>query len=430
MVQFEKWTYGQKWFIIFTLSTLLRSKQIEYFIHQEQDGESFYIGDLSQLQPLYNQWVEMLPRVEPFYAIKCNPNPELVEALSKMPKMGFDCASSAELSLALNLDTPEDKIIYANPCKGLSHLKFAKENRVKMMTFDNESELIKINKHYPGAELLIRISVEEFGSVCSFKEKFGASPKDAEKLLQVAKSLDMNVIGVSFHVGSGCKNPNAYYHAIKNCRELFDYAKTNLDYEFFFLDLGGGFSSMENRDSEVGLSIFAKAAEKIKEGLEEYFCESFENGRRLRIIAEPGRYFAQRVFTLAVSVSSKKLLSNGNQVISITEENQQVDKIMYYVNEGLYSAFNCVVFDHAVPKASAVYHKENLLILDDNIEGVYNSIVWGPTCDGIDCVSRELELPKLDIGDWIVFENFGAYTMAASSSFNGFPTSKIYWLTA
>ena len=193
---------------------------------------------MSQLQHLYNQWVQILPRVEPFYAIKCNPNPQLVEYLSKMPNIGFDCASSAELSLALNLDTPEDKIIYANPCKGISHLKFAKENGIKMMTFDNESELHKIKSIFPETELVIRIMVEEFGSACSFKEKFGASLKDAEQLVRLAKSLSMNVIGVSFHVGSGCKNPNAYYHAIKNCRQLFNFAKEELDFEFHFLDLG------------------------------------------------------------------------------------------------------------------------------------------------------------------------------------------------
>ena len=343
-----------------------------------------------------------------------------------MPNIGFDCASSAELSLALNLDTPEDKIIYANPCKGISHLKFAKENGIKMMTFDNESELHKIKSIFPETELVIRIMVEEFGSACSFKEKFGASLKDAEQLVRLAKSLSMNVIGVSFHVGSGCKNPNAYYHAIKNCRQLFNFAKEELDFEFHFLDLGGGFSDLEKRESEGVASLFERSANAIKEALDEYFPENFANGR-LRVIAEPGRYFAQRIFTLAVSISSKKLLNNGNQVISIDENNTQAEKIMYYVNEGLYSAFNCVIFDHKEPKPKAVYSKEKMQILDDNLEGVYNSVIWGPTCDGIDCISRELELPQLEVGDWIIFDNFGAYTMAASSSFNGFPISKIYW---
>ena len=369
----------------------------------------------------------MLPRVEPFYAIKCNPNPQLIEYLSKLPNIGFDCASSSELSLALNLDMPEDKIIFANPCKGIPHLKYAKEHGIKMMTFDNESELLKVKNTFPEAELVIRIMVEEFGSTCSFKEKFGASMKDAEKLLLSAKNLGCKVIGISFHVGSGCKNPNAYYCAIKNCRQLFDYAKDELNYDFHLIDIGGGFSGLDTKESSESSTLFENTAGKIKEALDEFFPENFSSGKRLRIIAEPGRYFAQRVFTLAVSISSKKLLSNGSQVISSDDAYQQVDKIMYYVNEGLYSAFNNVIFDHALPKPQAVYSQDRICILNDNQENVYNSVIWGPTCDGFDCITKDLELPQLDVGDWVIFENFGAYTMAASSSFNGFPITKICW---
>ena len=412
--------------IIFTLSTLSRSKLIENYIHHEYDGESFYIGDLSQLQIQYNQWVQLLPRVEPFYAIKCNPNPQLVEYLSKLPNIGFDCASQAELSLALNLDTPEDKIIYANPCKGIKHLRFAKENGIKMMTFDNESELVKIKNIFPEAELVLRIRVEEFGSVCSFKEKFGASVRDGEKLLSIAKSMGMNVIGISFHVGSGCKNPNAFYYAIKDCRELFDYAKEELSFDFRLLDLGGGFSDLEKKELDQA-TLFEKITTAIKEGLDEFFPENLYQDR-LRVIAEPGRYFAAKVFTLAVNVSSKKLLSHENQVLSIDDEDQQVEKIMYYINEGLYSAFNCIIFDHTEIKPTAVFINNKLQIIDDIFEHVYKSVIWGPTCDGFDCVSRELELPQLEVNDWIIFENFGAYTMAASSAFNGLPLTKIHWM--
>jgi len=368
-----------------------------------------------------------LPRVEPFYAIKCNPNPQLVEYLSKLPGIGFDCASQAELSLALNLDTPEDKIIYANPCKGIKHLKFAKEHGIKMMTFDNESELNKIKSVFPDADLVIRIRVEEFGSVCSFKEKFGASLKDAEKLLQVSKNLGLNVIGVSFHVGSGCKNPDAFYYAIKNCRQLFDFAKNELSYEFTLLDLGGGFTDLDKRETGE-TSLFEKIAASIKEGIDEFFPENPAQDSRLRIIAEPGRYFAAKVFTLAINVSSKKVLSNDSQVISTDEDTCQVEKIMYYVNEGLYSAFNCVIFDHCEPSPSAVFTDGKLQVFDDSFEHVYKSVIWGPTCDGFDCISRELELPHLEVGDWVIFENFGAYTMAASSNFNGLPLTKIHWL--
>jgi ornithine decarboxylase len=415
--------------IIFTLSTLSRSKLIEYYIQQEQDGEAFYLGDLSKLDQIHSQWSRLLPQVEPFYAIKSNPTPQLLEYLSKLPNMGFDCASLPELSSALNLEIPPDKIIYANPCKGIKHLKFAKENGVKMMTFDNEAELIKIKDIYPEAELVIRIMVEEFGSTYSFKEKFGASIKDAEKLLKIAKSLSLNIIGVSFHVGTGCKNPNAYYQALKNCRQVFDYAKKELNYDLYLLDIGGGFTDLEIKRSTNESTLFERVTTTIKQGIENFFSEGLNNHTSLRIIAEPGTYFCEKVFTLVTSISSKKRLCNGEQIVSSDENRSHPEKIMYYINQGVYSAFHTVIFGQEVFEPKAVYTKKTLIILDDTLESVYNSTIWGPTCDGGDCVSKETKLPELDIGDWLIFDNFGSYTMATSSNFNGLSQINIYWAT-
>ena len=49
------------------------------------------------------------------------------------------------------------------------------------------------------------------------------------------------------------------------------------------------------------------------------------------------------------------------------------------------------------------------------------SAVFGPTCDGLDTVLQNCSLPDLAVGDWLLFPRMGAYTSAASSTFNGFP---------
>jgi ornithine decarboxylase len=54
---------------------------------------------------------------------------------------------------------------------------------------------------------------------------------------------------------------------------------------------------------------------------------------------------------------------------------------------------------------------------------LHKSRLFGPTCDSIDLISEEVLLPELAIGEWVYVENFGAYTAAASSNFNGFHTS-------
>jgi len=53
-------------------------------------------------------------------------------------------------------------------------------------------------------------------------------------------------------------------------------------------------------------------------------------------------------------------------------------------------------------------------------ENIQKSSLFGPTCDSIDVVCKDIDLPELDIGDWLYFLNMGAYTLASASSFNGF----------
>jgi ornithine decarboxylase len=114
--------------------------------------DSFYIADLGKVYRQFLRWKKNLPQVEPFYAVKCNPDPLVMRLLSSFG-VGFDCASKAEIEQVLTLDptVPHRNIIYANPCKAIPHIEYAHNNSVKMMTFDNVDELKKIKQHYPGA---------------------------------------------------------------------------------------------------------------------------------------------------------------------------------------------------------------------------------------------------------------------------------------
>jgi hypothetical protein len=53
--------------------------------------------------------------------------------------------------------------------------------------------------------------------------------------------------------------------------------------------------------------------------------------------------------------------------------------------------------------------------------GSYPTTIWGPTCDSIDKITDAVTMPELSVGSWLVFENMGAYTIAGSCKFNGFP---------
>ena len=47
--------------------------------------------------------------------------------------------------------------------------------------------------------------------------------------------------------------------------------------------------------------------------------------------------------------------------------------------------------------------------------------IWGPTCDGIDRITESIRFDQeLDVGDWLYFEDMGAYTKCSATKFNGF----------
>ena len=98
--------------------------------------------------------------------MKCNNEPIILDLLAKHG-LGFDCASKGEIQTILNLGVSPDRIIFANPCKQASFIRYAAAHNVSMMTFDNEQELHKIKSTYPDAELVIRICVDD--SKSSFK---------------------------------------------------------------------------------------------------------------------------------------------------------------------------------------------------------------------------------------------------------------------
>ena len=222
--------------------------------------------------------------------MKCNPDPYVLRLLAALGT-GFDCASNGEISQVLSLGVDPSRVIFANPCKPSSFVRQSAKAGVDMMTFDNTDELYKVARVHPGAKLVVRILTDDSKSLCRLGLKYGAPLVTVPALLTKAKELNLDVIGVSFHVGSGCFDSNAYSDAISRARSAFDMGKA-AGYEFSLLDIGGGFED----------ATFERAASILKESIESYFPER----EGLRIIAEPGRYYVSRAFSLAVNVIARR----------------------------------------------------------------------------------------------------------------------------
>jgi ornithine decarboxylase len=347
--------------------------------------EAFYIVDIGKVIRQVQKWNEFLPDVKPYYAVKSNPNELILKVLAGLD-VNFDCASKNEIASVVSITQDPSRIIFANPCKMSNQIKYARANDVDLMTFDSDHELYKIKLYHPYSDLILRIRVDDSKSVCRFGCKFGVDVEDVEKLLGIAKTLALNVVGISFHVGSGCKDTNQYTKAIENSKTCFEIAE-KLGMKFTVLDIGGGFED----------ETFDESALVISDALVQNFDLS-----TVRVIAEPGRFFVSSSHTLVVNVIGKK---------DVIDPKTGDRTFVYYLNDGMYGSFNCVHFDHAVPVVCPFNERDGKR---------YKSKIFGPTCDSMDKISDEVLLPELAIGEWCYIENFGAYTCAAASTFNGF----------
>ncbi|KAH7730505.1 ornithine decarboxylase [Aphelenchoides avenae] len=302
-----------------------------------------------------------------------------------------------------------EKVIYANPCKTRGYIKHAEKVGIRKMTFDNEEELRKILELHPSAEMILRIAVSDPTAQCPLNVKFGCDPvSEAPRLLHKAKELGVAVIGVSFHVGSGCNDPTAFRAAIGHARRLFD-TGLEVGHDMKLLDIGGGFPGHDTPKIS-----FRKIVDVISPCLDEFFPPH----EKVEIIAEPGRFFASAPVSICCNVISATKVPASR--ITQIEADEGKDGYMYYINDGVYGSFNCILFDHYQPTGSPLFDP----LEESPLE--YPTTIWGPTCDGLDQVESHTVMRKMEVGDWVYYPNMGAYTTVAASKFNGFDKPKVY----
>ncbi|KAI0244493.1 hypothetical protein L0F63_001090 [Massospora cicadina] len=346
----------------------------------EGELEAFNVLDVGEVNHRLALWERNLPNVMPFYAVKALPDPRLIQRMADLG-MGFDCASPSEIELVLAAGVSPDRIIFANPCKLKSHMRHAANCGIQMNTFDSANELDKIKALWPFSQLFLRIWVDDSGSSIPLNTKYGAAPNEIYSILAKAKELELDVVGISFHVGSNCLNPNLFTTAIRSAKQAFLVAQ-GLGFKMTTLNLG--------------------AAAAIRTAL----AESFPTG--IRAIAEPGRYFSSPPSPARAPSSANAYVPTfGNSAFGIFAEG---------------------IFPQKIEFIPTPLHLEPT---NHQTEGqLYPTIMWGPTCTSQDtiCLNPTLKLPELEIGDWFYVKDVGAYSLAMGFTFNGFQPVNTYYI--
>jgi len=356
------------------------------FIQKFKLQDSFYIANLTVLQNKINQWKELLPRVTPFYAVKCNPDREMIHMMIKNG-IGFDCASRKEIETVMKRGCSASKIMFMHPFKSSQDLRYAVSKNVSITTFDSFTEMDKIKENAPDMKCLIRIKVDNPSARVQLGLKYGICRSEFKDFVDYAKKIQMNLVGVCYHVGSASRDPHVFKEGMDYSKEVMGYARER-GFTMSVLDIGGGFTT-EN---------FVECAEVITQEIQPIQDD-------VHIVAEPGRYFASDVFTFYTPITGYKKKNN---------------RFEYYIKDGLYGSFNCILYDGQQPKFGYLRAPSNRKKKDEILN---NCKLFGSTCDSHDCIG-DTQLPELSVGDFVVCENFGAYTLSGAMDFNGLNMSK------
>lgn len=363
----------------------------------EQHGTPLFITDHNKIRENYRTFKKCLPGVQAYYAVKANSNQEIVKTLFG-EGASFDVASYNEFmqvyEYLLPFEEKEkdfyvwDKVIFSNTIKDRDTLSKIKKYK-PLMTYDNKDELSKIKEYCSTAGLVLRLKVPDTGSQVEMSSKFGAETAEAPDLIKKAFDMGLVVEGLSFHVGSQCTNFDNYTVALQITADILNDSRKK-GYNLNLVDIGGGFPVPY--DSQV--PQFEKLADIINSECSRLFPKDVE------VLAEPGRFMVATAGTLVSEIIGKA---------------RRDGKIFYHINDGVYHTFSGVVYDHWIPNFHAFKDGKNEVCA-----------VVGPTCDSFDKISLSEQLPaNLEIGDYFYTENIGAYSVASSTKFNGFPGAKI-----
>jgi len=353
---------------------------------QQDYTRPFLILDTAIVRGKLRRFRAAMPRVQPHYAVKANPDRRVVQALLQ-EGCRFEIASTAELDLLLSLGVDAAEVFYSNPFRSRQAIAYAAGKGVQWYVVDSVDELRRVHGLKADAKIYLRIATPNIGSDWPLSGKFGAGAGEARDLVQAAASLGADLAGVTFHAGSQCRNPENWRVGIEKARALFD-AMAAAGLRPRLLDIGGGFPvrhvkpipSIEVIGEVVNASLSAFAPE-------------------VRVIAEPGRYLVSDA---------------GYFVCRVMGTTTRAGKRWMHWDAGL--------FGGVIEAAEGLKYKIRT-------ERSGPDVPWhvaGPTCDSVDVVLRDEPLPSdLQEGDFIFIRNAGAYTTAYASEFNGFPLPEV-----
>ncbi|MBL6857407.1 MAG: type III PLP-dependent enzyme [Pelagibacteraceae bacterium] len=329
------------------------------------------------------------------YAVKTNPNEEVLKHIINNNIDNFDAASINEILLIKNLK-PDAHIYFMHTVKSRNDITEAYFNLgIKDFALDTKDELIKIleaTNHAKDLTLYVRIAISNEHAEIDLSRKFGAQASESLGLVRLCKE-HANKVGISFHVGSQCMHKISFTKAIREVGNIIKKTKIVPD----IINVGGGFPSVY---PDLNPEPLENYLDEIKRSISNLNLPTVPE-----LICEPGRAIVAESGSTIVKVNLRK-------------------KQKLYINDGTYGS----LFDAGVPN----FILPSKMISNGRVQSkkltAFN--FYGPTCDSMDFMRGPFLLPNnIKEGDYIELGQLGAYGLTFRTKFNGFYSDEIFELT-
>ena len=371
--------------------------RIREFLRDRRPEGPCLVVDMDVVRDNYNTFARAMPDSRVYYAVKANPAPEILKLLAGLGS-SFDCASVAEIDMALAAGATPERISYGNTIKKERDIAAAYQRGIRLFAVDSREEVEKIGRAAPASRVFCRILVANDGAEWPLSRKFGCMPAMAVDVLEHAHRLGLDAYGVSFHVGSQQPNPDAWGNALQASAEIFR-TLSERGIQLRMVNLGGGFPAKYLKKIPV-VKTYGRA---IHSALRKHF------GNRIpETIIEPGRGMVGDAGVIKAEVV----------LISRKEDNDPLRWV--YLDIGKFGGL-AETMDEAIRYPIRTPRDR---------DAKSPCVIAGPTCNSVDVLYEKApyELPvSLSIGDEVLIEGTGAYTTTYSAvAFNGFEPLKSY----
>jgi len=365
--------------------------KIARFLASRQPATPCLVLDVGRVEDNFRALTHALPLARIYYAVKANPAQPILERLVSLDSR-FDAASFEEIRACLDAGARPETISFGNTIKKVSAIRDAFAAGVRLFAFDSAEELEKLAAHAPGASVYCRILVDNFGADWPLSKKFGTTLDHAKTLMMRANAMNLDPIGLSFHVGSQQTATAAHEAAIARVGMLFtDLKQAGVNVRM--VNLGGGYP-IRYRDDIPGIDQFANA---IMSAMTAHFGNDLPE-----MIVEPGRFI----------VGDAGVISS--EVVLVCQRAPENPVRWVYLDIGRFGGL-------AETEGEAIKYR---IATPHDGKKTGPVAIAGPTCDGADIMyeSAGYRLPlALTSGDKVELLATGAYTTTyASQGFNGF----------